>query len=50
MIDAVADIVDRKVSLEGAKMVLIQVFGEYTGISVLIPDDIVSVAKLKRAT
>jgi tRNA acetyltransferase TAN1 len=46
LIDAVADIVDRKVSLDTPdKLVLIQVFGEYTGISVLVPDDIVKIGR-----
>jgi tRNA acetyltransferase TAN1 len=50
LIDAVADVVDRKVDLESPdKVVFIQVFGEYTGVSVLPPDQIISVAKLKRA-
>jgi tRNA acetyltransferase TAN1 len=51
LIDAIADAVDRKVSLETPdKIVLLQVFGEYSGISVVSPDEIVSVTKLKRAT
>lgn len=50
LIDAVADVVDRKVDLESPdKIVFIQVFGEYTGVSVLSPDQIISIAKLKRA-
>jgi tRNA acetyltransferase TAN1 len=50
LIDAVADVVDRKVSLSTPdKVVFIQVFGEYTGISVLAPQDILSIPKLKRA-
>ena len=51
LIDALADIVDRKVSLDNPdKIVLIQVFGEYTGISILFPDEIISIPKLKRAS
>ncbi len=51
LIGALADLVDRKVSLDNPdKIVLIQVFGEYTGISVLFPDEIISVPKLKRAS
>lgn len=51
LINAVADIVDRKVSLEKPdKVVFIQVFGEYTGLSVMTPDEIVSISKLKRAS
>jgi tRNA acetyltransferase TAN1 len=50
LIDAVADVVDRKVSLSSPdKLVFLQVFGEYTGISVVAPQDILSVTKLKRA-
>ena len=50
IIDAVADIVDRKVSLDAPdKIVLLQIFGEYTGISVVSPNDVLSVPKLKRA-
>ena len=50
LIDAIADVVDRKVSLGSPdKIVFIQVFGEYTGVSVLSPPDILSIPKLKRA-
>jgi tRNA acetyltransferase TAN1 len=51
LIDAIADAVDRKVSLDSPdKIVLIQIFGEYTGVSVLAPNEILSITKLKRAT
>jgi len=51
LIDAVAEAVDRKVSLDRPdKIVLLEIFGEYAGISVLSPDEIVSIPKLKRAT
>lgn len=51
LIEAIADAVDRKVSLESPdKIVLIEIFGEYSGISVISPAEIVSVTKLKRAT
>ncbi len=51
MIDAIADVVDRKVSLSSPdKIVFVQVFGEYTGLSVVAPQDILSISKLKRAT
>jgi tRNA acetyltransferase TAN1 len=44
LIDAIADAVDRKVSLDSPdKIVLIEIFGEYSGVSVII-------TKLKRAT
>ncbi len=50
LIDLVADVVDRKVSLDSPdKVILIQVFGEYTGLSVLSPEEILSITKLKRA-
>ncbi|HME18656.1 MAG TPA: THUMP domain-containing protein [Nitrososphaerales archaeon] len=50
LIDAVADVVDRKVSLSSPdKIVFLQIFGEYTGVSVLSPHDILSIQKLKRA-
>ncbi|MDG6902588.1 MAG: THUMP domain-containing protein, partial [Nitrososphaerota archaeon] len=50
LIDAIADVVDRKVNLESPdKVVLLQVFGEYAGISVASPQDILSISKLKRA-
>jgi tRNA acetyltransferase TAN1 len=51
LIDALADAVDRKVSLDSPdKIVLLEVFGEYSGIAVISPHDIVSIQKLKRAT
>ena len=50
LIDAIAEAVDRKVSLESPdKVVLLQIFGEYAGISVISPQDIISIQKLKRA-
>ncbi len=50
LIDAIADAVDRKVSLDlPNKIVFIQIFGEYTGVSVVSPDEILSITKLKRA-
>jgi tRNA acetyltransferase TAN1 len=51
LIDALADAVDRKVSLDSPdKVVLLEIFGEYSGVSVISPHDIVSIQKLKRAT
>lgn len=51
LIDAIADAVDRKVSLESPdKVVLLQIFGEYSCVSVISPGEIVSIQKLKRAT
>ncbi|MDG6909616.1 MAG: THUMP domain-containing protein [Nitrososphaerota archaeon] len=50
LIDALADAVDRKVSLDSPdKIVLLEIFGEYSGVSVISPTDIVSIQKLKRA-
>ena len=51
LIGANADAIDRKVNLESPdKVVLLEVFGEYSGVSVISPHDIVSITKLKRAT
>ena len=51
LIEAIADSVDRKVSLDSPdKIVLLEIFGEYAGVAVVAPDDIVSISKLKRAT
>ncbi len=51
LIEAIADAVDRKVSLDAPdKVVLVQIFGEYTCVSVIPPGEILSVPKLKRAT
>ena len=50
LIDAIADAIDRKVSLDSPdKVVLLEIFGEYAGISVISPQEIVSISKLKRA-
>ncbi len=50
LIDAIADAVDRKVDLDSPdKVVLLQIFGEYAGISVISPNDVISIQKLKRA-
>jgi tRNA acetyltransferase TAN1 len=51
LIDAIADAVDREVDLDSPdKVVLLQIFGEYAGISVISPHDIISIQKLKRAS
>lgn len=51
LINALADAVDRKVNLDSPdKIVLLEIFGEYSGVSVISPHEIVSVQKLKRAT
>jgi len=50
LIDAIADAVDRKVNLDSPdRVVLLQIFGEYAGISVISPHDIISIQKLKRS-
>jgi tRNA acetyltransferase TAN1 len=49
LIDSVADLIDNKVDLEAPdKIVFVQVFGEYTGLSVLEPDEVLSIVKIKR--
>jgi tRNA acetyltransferase TAN1 len=49
LINAIADVVDRKVNLDSPdKIVLLQIFGEYAGISVASPQEILSISKLKR--
>lgn len=51
LIDALADAIDRKVSLDSPdKVVLLEIFGEYAGVSVVAPNEIVSIQKLKRGT
>ena len=50
LINALADVVDRKVNLDSPdKIVLLQIFGEYACISVTSPDEILSISRLKRA-
>ncbi len=50
LIDALADAVDRKVSLDSPdKVVLLEIFGEYAGVSVISPQEVLSIQKLKRA-
>jgi tRNA acetyltransferase TAN1 len=49
LIDAVAERIDREVDLdEPDKIVLIQIVGEITGVSVIPPDKILSVEREKR--
>ena len=51
LIGEIAEAVDRKVSLDSPdKVVLLEIFGEYSAVSVISPNDIVSITKLKRAT
>jgi tRNA acetyltransferase TAN1 len=50
LIDAIADVVDRKVSLESPDKVLqVEVLGEYTALCVARPDEIISITRLKRS-
>lgn len=50
LIDAIADVVDRKVNLESPDKVLqVEVLGEYTALCVARPDEIISVTRLKRS-
>jgi tRNA acetyltransferase TAN1 len=49
LIDAIADVVDRKVNLEAPDKVLqIEILGEYSALSVARPDEMISITKLKR--
>jgi len=49
LIDAIADVVDRKVNLESPDMVIqVEVLGEYTALCLARPDEIISITKLKR--
>jgi tRNA acetyltransferase TAN1 len=49
LIDAVAEQINQKVDLESPdKIVLLEIFGEYTAISVCPPEDMLSIVKLKR--
>jgi tRNA acetyltransferase TAN1 len=51
LIDALGDAVDRDVDLDSPdKVVLLEILGEYAGVSVISPNDIVSIQKLKRGT
>lgn len=48
VIEAVAGVVDRKVSLDApSKILLIEIVGNLTGVSVIRKDDVLSVAKIK---
>jgi tRNA(Ser,Leu) C12 N-acetylase TAN1 len=50
LIDAIADVVERKVDLESPDTVLqIEVLGEYTALCLARPDEIISITKLKRS-
>ncbi len=50
LIDSLADAIDRDVNLDSPdKVVLLEIFGEYAGVSIIPPGEIVSIQKLKRA-
>jgi tRNA acetyltransferase TAN1 len=50
LIDAIADVVDRKVSLESPEKVLqIEILGEYSTLCIARPDEMISITKLKRS-
>jgi tRNA acetyltransferase TAN1 len=51
LIDTIADVMDRKVNLNSPdKVVNVEVLGEYSAISVVRPDEILSIIKLKRSS
>lgn len=50
LIDAIADVVDRKVSLESPDKVLqVEILGEYSALCLARPDEMISITKLKRS-
>jgi tRNA acetyltransferase TAN1 len=50
LIDAIADVIDRKVNLDNPDIVLlVEVLGEYAALSLARPDEIISITKLKRS-
>jgi tRNA acetyltransferase TAN1 len=50
LIDAIADVVDRKVSLESPDRVLqVEILGEYSALCLARPDEMISITKLKRS-
>ena len=51
LIDTIASVVDRKVNLNSPdKVFQVEVLGEYTAMSVVRPDEILSITKLKRSS
>ena len=49
LIDAIAEVVDRKVNLEAPDKVLqVEILGEYSSLCLASPDEIISITKLKR--
>jgi tRNA acetyltransferase TAN1 len=50
LIDAIADVVDRKVSLESPdKFLQVEILGEYSALCLVRPDEMISITKLKRS-
>ena len=51
LIEAVADSVESKVNLDSPdRIILVEIFGEYTAMSLVRPDEILSIVKLKRSS
>jgi len=51
LIDTIAEVVDRKVNLNSPdKIFQVEVLGDYTAMSVVRPDEILSITKLKRSS
>lgn len=51
LIDTIAGVIDRKVDLDSPDRVFnVEVMGEYTAISIVRPDEILSITKLKRSS
>lgn len=51
LIETIAEVVDRKVNLSSPDKVFnVEVMGEYTAMSVVRPDEILSITKLKRSS
>lgn len=49
LIDAIAEVVDRKVNLESPDRVLqVEILGEYSSLCLARPDEIISITRLKR--
>jgi tRNA acetyltransferase TAN1 len=51
LIDTIAEVVDRKVNLNSPdKVFQVEVLGDYTAMSVVRPDEVLSIIKLKRSS
>ncbi|NVM02441.1 MAG: hypothetical protein HWN67_08895 [Candidatus Helarchaeota archaeon] len=47
IIMALAELIDRKVNLENPdKIIMVQILGDYTGLSIIEPEDIISIPKI----